>query len=125
MKKKLSKRLVSLILAAICVFALTACGTSAAVGEYKLTKVKYSDTEMDVDSLSETSGITLDITCNLEKDGSFSLDLSPIYGTTVSGTWKMSGSNVELTAEDETITGTLSGDTLTLSENDEVLVFEK
>ena len=39
MKKKVTKRLVALILAVVCVFAMAACGGgSSAAGEYKLDR---------------------------------------------------------------------------------------
>ncbi len=127
MKKKVTKSLVALMLAVVCVFALAACGGSgsSAAGEYKLTKFKQNDTEMDIATLLGVLGVSGDVVCNLEEDGNFSLDMTLLGEESISGTWKADGSNVELTAEGETVTGTLSGNALTLSEDDMTLTFEK
>lgn len=70
---------------------------------------------------------------DLKSDGSFMLDMSAMADTvgtgaedtTMEGTWKESGSNIELESEGTTTTATLQDGVITLEEEGMSMTFKK
>ena len=62
----------------------------------------------------------------LKEDGSFTLDMSAVEESlSMDGTWKESGSNIELTVDGETSSATLADGVITISEEGASMTFKK
>ena len=129
-KKNFCKKLLSLLLVLICALSLAACGGKNSIaGTYKLQSLEMEGMSMDLEEMSDILGIDsddLNASLSLKEDGSFSLDMSALdESMSVEGTWKSTGSGVDLTAEGDTITATVKGDTITLEDSGTSMVFKK
>lgn len=119
---------VSLLMALILMLSLAACGggDTSAAGTYKLTSMDLEGMSMDIKQLEELSGVKMNITLELKKNGDFTLDMAALdESDSLSGTWKADGNNLTLTSDGEDVTGTLDGKTLVLKQGSESLTFEK
>lgn len=133
MQKKWMGKILVLMLVLACVMGLTACGgKSKAVGKYDLESMETEGMTINVqdmlDTLSE-SGVEMnvEIVLDLKEDGTFTLDMAALdESQSDQGTWEEKDGIVTLSAEDgEPIDATLEGDTLTLEEDGEKMVFKK
>lgn len=121
MKKNVAK-IISLALVLVCMLGLVACGGGSDVsGTYKLQSVEMAGMAVNLEDLATALGESIeDLRVNLElkSDGKFSFDLYDLDPSLVmDGTYKTSGKTVTLTDENgESMTATLDGDTLTMSE---------
>lgn len=99
----------------------------AAVGVYNMTSMSIGTTTIDMDDLTDVPDLDEDILkLELREDGTF--DMTVFNGQTTEttvGSWHAEGNEIELNTEGEDIEGYLSGDTLTLSEDDIKIVFVK
>lgn len=140
MKKNVWSKMLSLALALVCVIGLVACGgnggSSAAAGTYRLQTITAAGVSMNLDELATAAGVSADdfkVTLDLKSDGSFMLDMSAMADTvgtgaedtTMEGTWKESGSNIELESEGTTTTATLQDGVITLEEEGMSMTFKK
>ena len=122
-KTTVLKSAAALVLALAMVLCLAACGGSpeGVEGSWKLKSMEIAGMTIDIDELANTAcslGIdpsSMDMSFNFKGDGTVTMSAS---GVTSEGTYTMSGSNVDVTFEDETQTMTLdtAAGTLTLSE---------
>lgn len=106
---------------------LVACGgNSKAAGTYHLTKLDMNGVSVDLKQLGEQAGVEVKVILVLEKDGSFTLDMSTLgAGESVSGTWKTDGGNLTLSAAGEDVPATLDGKTVTLAKDGLSMTFVK
>lgn len=127
---KMQKRVLTFLMALMMVLGLAACGGGgeSAAGVYKITKMSSEGIEMTTEEMSELFGMEVDMTLELKEDNTFVLDLGFLMaegeeGT--SGTWKLEGDTLTLSADGEDITTTYDGKTIVLEEGTEILTFEK
>ena len=85
---------------------------------------------MDLDELADSLGESADalssVTAELKDDGTFTLDTSALTGTSaIEGTWEEKDGALDLTAEGDTITATVSGSSFKLSSSGVDMTFEK
>ena len=133
MKKNLCTKLAVLMLNLLCAFSLAACGgskKSALAGTYKLKSVTTQGVTMDLDELADSLGESADalssVTAELKDDGTFTLDTSALTVTSaIEGTWEEKDGALDLTAEGDTITATVSGSSFKLSSSGVDMTFEK
>jgi len=104
------KRIVLIVLLVIALGALVGCGPNKSddpnVGLWKATSVSMMGMTMDPAEVFE-SGITLELKAN----GKFELSMD---GETGNGSWDIDGGKVQLTSSDAEMSGTVSGNTMTL-----------
>lgn len=126
---KMQKRVLTFLMALMMVLGLAACGGGSgksAAGIYKVTKMSSDGIEMTTEEISELFGTEVKMTLELKDDNSFVLDLGIMGdGETGSGTWKLDGDSLTLSADGEDITTTFDGKTIVLEVGTEVLTFEK
>ncbi len=125
--KRTNKRILSLLMVLAMMVCLVACGgNSKAAGTYHLTKLEMNGVSVDLKQLGEQAGVEVKVILVLEKDGSFTLDMSTLgAGESVSGTWKTDGGNLTLSAAGEDVPATLDGKTVTLAKDGLSMTFEK
>ena len=128
MRKRLMGKLLALMLALVCVLGLTGCGggKSKAVGKYDLESMETGGMTINVQDMLDALGesgveMSVEIVLELKDDGSFTLDESQ----SEEGTWEEKSGKITLTSNGESIEATLDGDTLTLEEDGEKMVFVK
>ena len=83
---------------------------------------------MTTEEMSELFGMEVDMTLELKDDNTFVLDLGFLAAEGEegnSGTWKLDGDSLTLSANGEDITTTYDGKTIVLEEGTEILTFEK
>jgi len=134
MKKRVTK-LLSVLLALICMFSLVACGGGSGEdlsGSYSLQTMDMNGVSMDMDALKETleaagqDASSINISIDLEAGGSFKLNMDAIDPSmSMSGTWKSTSGGVELTVDGETLTAALADGVLTLEEEGVKMTFKK
>lgn len=125
--KRTNKRILSLLMVLAMMVCLVACGgDSKAAGTYHLTKLDMNGVSVDLKQLGEQAGVEVKVILVLEKDGSFTLDMSTLgAGESVSGTWKTDGGNLTLSAAGEDVPATLDGKTVTLAKDGLSMTFVK
>ncbi len=125
--KRTNKRILSLLMVLAMMVCLVACGgNSKAAGTYHLTKLDMNGVSVDLKQLGEQAGVEVKVILVLEKDGSFTLDMSTLgAGESVSGTWKTDGGNLTLSAAGEDVPATLDGKTVTLAKDGLSMTFVK
>ena len=116
------KKLVALLLAAVMVFSLTACGGSGnpAVGKYGLEKMSAGGMEFtadDLESLMSLAGVEGKfLVVELTEDGKFIMTSEVDESMNTEGTYTIDGNTITITAEGSDISGTIDGDTITLTD---------
>ena len=113
--------------------ALTACGGgggNSVAGTYTMSSMEISGITMDLEDFASAAGVDADdvnITLELNTDGSFVLDMEALDGGVVEGTWEGDTDSVDLTSEGETINCDVDGGVITMAEPSSgmSLVFEK
>ena len=120
--KKITKRAAALLLSVLMLFAMTACGGSAAanaeeVGKYTIYKVKSEDVTLDSEQLAALGMDTSSL--ELRADGTATMVIMD------EKTDKMTWGNGKLTADGESITYKYSDGLLTITLGDEELTFKK
>ena len=124
----MKKRALTLLLALAMIVSLAACGGGGGpTGTYKLTKVNSGGMDLDVAQLSSMTGVDMNVTLQVNADGTWSMDASALgIGTeAVSGQWTANGSKIDFTAEGDTITASVSGNTIVMEEDGQSLTFQK
>ena len=120
--KKTRSIAVVVLTALLSLVLLTACGK--ATGKYKFKSLSSEGSTMTAEAISSMGGIDASqMYLELKADGTFTMNVPG--EDAASGKWSQSGSKITLTAEDETIEGTLKGKTITISEGSMSMVFEK
>lgn len=133
MRKRLMGKLLALMLALVCVLGLTGCGggKSKAVGKYDLESMETGGMTINVQDMLDALGesgveMNVEIVLELKDDGSFTMDMSALdESQSEEGTWEEKSGKITLTSNGESIEATLDGDTLTLEEDGEKMVFVK
>ncbi|MBQ9827494.1 MAG: hypothetical protein IJM62_02305 [Lachnospiraceae bacterium] len=113
------KKLLSVLLAALMILSLAACGKSGGgadkdpvIGTWKAVSAEYGGTTMDVP----------EITNEVKEDGTF---IYSAQGTTYEGTWKNDNGTYTFEVGGDPVNGSISGSQLTMYEGELTIVFEK
>ena len=127
---KMQKRVLTFLMALMMVLGLAACGggSESAAGTYKMTKMSSEGIEMTAEEMTELFGMEVEMTLELKADNTFVLDMGFLMAEGeegASGTWKLDGDALILSADGEDITTTYDGKTIVLEEGTEILTFEK
>lgn len=129
----MKKRVLALLMTLAMIFSLAACGDSggsgggeSAAGTYNLTKMSSGGEEISMEEMSEIAGMDVSMTLELTEDNKFTMDMGVLGdGEKVSGTWKMDGDSLILSAEGDELSVTYDGKTIVLDMEGEGLTFEK
>lgn len=126
-KMKMKKRILTILMVLTMFISLVACsGSKDPVGSYIMTKMSFGEEEMTAEEFSSLSGMEIEITLEIKEDNSFVLDLGFLSeGDKTSGTWKLDGENLTLSAEGDNITTKFDGKTIVMDVDGESLTFEK
>lgn len=132
-KMNMKKRVLALLMTLAMIFSLAACGDSggsgggeSAAGTYNLTKMSSGGEEISMEEMSEIAGMDVSMTLELTEDNKFTMDMGVLGdGEKVSGTWKMDGDSLILSAEGDELSVTYDGKTIVLDMEGEGLTFEK
>ena len=127
MNTNMKKRVLTFLMALAMIFTLAACGGSnSPAGTYVLSKMGDSSMEMTVEELSEIYGAEIGSTLELAEDNTFTWDMGLWgEGESASGTWKMDGDSLVLSAEGEDLPVTYDGKTIAMDLEGEIFTFEK
>ena len=123
----MKKRVLTFLMAMAMIVSLAACGgNKGPAGTYKLTTMKSDGLEMNVEELAALFEMDIQVTLQLKDDNSFTLDMGFLGdGENASGTWKMDGNSLILTAEGEELAVTYDGKTIVMDMEGEILTFKK
>ncbi len=134
MKKRVTK-LLSVLLALVCMFSLVACGGGSGEdvsGSYSLQTLEMQGMSMDMEAIKKTmedagqDASSINISIDLEAGGSFKLNMDDFdQSMSMNGTWKSTSGGVELTVDGETLSATLADGVLTLEEEGVKMTFKK
>lgn len=111
----MKKRVLIFLMALAMLATLAACGGGgkSPAGTYKLTQINSGGEEMSVKDLADLFGMEIDMTLELKDDKSFTWDMGLWgEGESASGTWKMDGDSLVLSAEGEDLPVTYDGKTM-------------
>lgn len=111
----MKKRVLIFLMALAMLATLAACGGGgkSPAGTYKLTQINSGGEEMSVKDLADLFGMEIDMTLELKDDKSFTWDMGLWgEGESASGTWKMDGDSLVLSAEGEDLPVTYDGKTI-------------
>lgn len=127
---KMKKQILTFLMALAMIVSLVGCGgdksDKSAAGIYKLTKLKSDDIEMSAEEMADLFEMDVNFTLELKDDNSFTLDLDFLSeGDNTSGTWKLDGDSLILTAEGDSVPVTYDGKTIVMDVEGEILTFEK
>ena len=114
----MKKRVLIFLMALAMLATLAACGGGgkSPAGTYKLTQINSGGEEMSVKDLADLFGMEIDMTLELKDDKSFTWDMGLWgEGESASGTWKMDGDSLVLSAEGEDLPVTYDGKTMAKS----------
>ena len=128
MKINTKKRGLTFLMVLAMMVGLVACGGSGKnpAGTYNLVTMESGGEEMNVTELADLFGTEIDVTLELKDDESFTLDMGFLSdGESTSGTWKMDGDSLILTAEGDERPVTYDGETIVMDLEGESLTFEK
>ena len=124
------KRILAIALAALLLMAvLAACGGGDGkyLGKYQLSKVSSEGESYTVEEFADLMGMEVDEVKNMMYielksggKGTFNLDDEPQEVT-----WKVDGEKLTLTADGETVDGTIKNDVITLGLDEETVEFTK
>ena len=124
----MKKRVLTFLMALAMLATLAACGGGgkSPAGTYKLTQINSGGEEMSVKDLADLFGMEIDMTLELKDDKSFTWDMGLwSEGESASGTWKMDGDSLVLSAEGEDMPVTYDGKTIAMDLEGEIFTFEK
>ena len=124
----MKKRVLTFLMALAMIVSLAACGggSKGPAGTYKLTQINSGGEEMSVKDLADLFGMEIDMTLELKDDKSFTWDMGLwSEGESASGTWKMDGDSLVLSAEGEDLPVTYDGKTIAMDLEGEIFTFEK
>ena len=123
----MKKRVLTFLMALAMLVSLVGCGGSKGpAGTYKLTTLNSGGMEMSVEEMAALFGMDISVTLKLKDDNSFTMDMGVLAeDESISGTWKMSGDTLILTAEGEEISVTYDGKTIVMDMDGEKLTFKK
>ena len=135
-KMNMKKRVLAFLMTLAMIFSLAACGGSGGsggsgggespAGTYNLTKMSSGGEEISMEEMSEIAGMDVSMTLELTEDNKFTMDMGVLGdGEKVSGTWKMDGDSLILSAEGDELSVTYDGKTIVLDMEGEGLTFEK
>lgn len=113
----MKKRVLIFLMALAMLATLAACGGGgkSPAGTYKLTQINSGGEEMSVKDLADLFGMEIDMTLELKDDKSFTWDMGLWgEGESASGTWKMDGDSLVLSAEGEDLPVTYDGKTIAM-----------
>lgn len=122
------KRVLTFLMALAMMIALAACGGGGKdpAGTYKLTKMNSGGEEISVAELAGLFGVEADMTLELKADKSFTLNMGFLGDDeSASGTWKMEGDALILSAAGDNLPVTYDGKTIVMDMEGESLTFEK
>lgn len=129
----MKKQVLTILMALAMIASLAACGGSggdsgdkSAAGTYKLITLNTDGMEMSVEEMAALFGTEIEVTLEMKEDNSFTLDMGFLgEGESVSGTWKMDGSDLILSAEGDNLSVDYDGKTIVVDLDGEGLTFEK
>lgn len=134
-KMNMKKRVLTVLLALAMMVGLVACGggggggtseAKSAAGTYHLDSMKSGDEEITMKEMSEIMGSEIIVAMELKDDNSFTLDWGVLEaGDNVSGTWKLDGDALTLSAAGDSLDVTYDGKTIVLDVEGEILTFVK
>lgn len=128
MKKNLTNRVLTLLMALAMIVSLAACGGGKSpAGTYDLAKMGDGSMEMTADELAALSGEELGATLELAEDNTFTWDMGLLADEEeiYSGTWKLDGDSLILDVEGEEAVCTYDGKTIVMDMEGMILTFEK
>ena len=131
MKKTMKKRILALLMALAMMVTLVACsggnsGGKNPSGTYTLVKMSSGEEEITMEEMEEIAGMDIEVTLELTEDNKFTLDMGILAeGENTSGTWKMDGDSLILSAEGDDVSVTYDDKTIVMDMEGEVLTFEK
>lgn len=123
--KKFLTAVVTALTVALLAICFAACGKADYVGTYKFYSMSVSGNSFSMEyKVGETAmggdTITEDyLVLEVKEDGTFVMSGAMYGGSSQNGTWSDDGGKLALTIDNDTTTGTLSGDKLTISETEE------
>lgn len=126
----MKKRVLAFLMTLAMIFSLAACGGSGGgespAGTYNLTKMSSGGEEISMEEMAEIAGMDVGMTLELTEDNKFTMDMGVLGdGEKVSGTWKMDGDSLILSAEGDELSVDYDGKTIVLDMEGEGLTFEK
>ena len=131
------KKLLSVLLVAVMVFALAACSKSGgsddggssdpAVGTWKLTSAEASGITLSMEDFAQLSGLDkYEMTIDIRADGTFTASVDMGTGAqTGEGTWTVSGNQYTLTSNGSPQVFTLENGKLVAEASGAKMYFEK
>lgn len=129
---KLKKQILTFLMTLVMIVSLVACGGGEGgknpAGVYNLTKMGSGAEEITVEEMVEIAGMDIGMTLELKEDNSFVLNMGLFADEgedSVSGTWKMDGDSLILSAEGDDISVTYDDSTIVMDMEGEFLTFEK
>ena len=124
----MKKQVLTFLMALMMIVSLAACGGGgkSPVGTYQLTAITSDGVEMSVEEMNELFGVETDMSLELKDDNSFTWDMGFWGdGENASGTWKMDGDALVLSAEGEDLSVTYDGKTIVMDLESDLFTFEK
>ena len=124
----MKKRVLTFLMALAMIASLAACGggSKGPAGTYKLTSMNTGGLEMSVEEMSALFGMDIEMTLQLKDNNSFTLDMGILSeGESTSGTWKMDGDSLILSADGEELPVTYDGKTIVMGVEGDTLTFQK
>ena len=124
----MKKRALTFLMALAMIVSLAACGggSKGPAGTYKLTSMNTDGLEMSVEEMSALFGMDIEMTLQLKDNNSFTLDMGILSeGESTSGTWKMDGDSLILSADGEELPVTYDGKTIVMGVEGDTLTFQK
>lgn len=123
----MKKRVLTFLMVLAMIVSLVGCGGSKSpAGTYKLTTLNSGGMEMSVKEMAALFEVDIEVTLELKDNNSFTLDMGILSeGESASGTWKMDGDSLILSAEGDDLPVTYDGKTIIMDMEGEILTFEK
>ena len=123
----MKKQVLIFLMALVMIVSLVGCGGSKnPAGTYKLTALNSGGINMNVKELADLFEMDIEATLELKDDSSFTLDMGFLgEGEITSGTWKINGDSLILTAEGQDLSAAYNGKTVVIDMEGESLTFEK
>lgn len=118
------KKLVSILMVAMLVLSLAACGgsKSSAAGSYKFKSMTAEGQTVTAEQLEALGQDLEGFKLELKSNGEFAIT---VEAKTETGTWKEDGKKISLTMDGETVEAALDGNTVTFGMDGVELAFEK
>lgn len=128
MSTNTKKRVLTFLMALGMIFTLVACGGGGKdpTGTYKLTKMNSGGEEIDMEALAALMGVETSMTLELKADKTFTMNMGFLGDDeSVSGTWKMEGDALILSAAGDNLPVTYDGKSIVMDMEGEILTLEK